>query len=95
MQRTLPQANAIKKISVQRGYDVSPYTLVSFGGAGGQHACMVRNLLPLLHPRVQMTLKSDARGRLMNTAFGRDRARQTHATVLGFAGLSLWDLGFR
>ena len=34
-------ANAIKKISVQRGYDVSEYTLCCFGGAGGQHACLV------------------------------------------------------
>lgn len=38
-------ANAIKKISVQRGYDISTYTLVSFGGAGGQHACLVADAL--------------------------------------------------
>ena len=38
-------ANAIKKISVQRGYDVSRYTLNSFGGAGGQHACLVADTL--------------------------------------------------
>lgn len=47
-------ANAIKKISVQRGYDVSGYVLTSFGGAGGQHACMVADSLGiqkiLLHP---------------------------------------------
>ncbi|MCB1814721.1 MAG: 5-oxoprolinase, partial [Candidatus Competibacteraceae bacterium] len=47
-------ANAIKKISVQRGYDVSEYTLVSFGGAGGQHACLVADALGMktvfLHP---------------------------------------------
>src|SRR3569832_1806829 len=34
-------ANAIKKISVQRGHDVTRYALVTFGGAGGQHACQV------------------------------------------------------
>ncbi|MFP4009929.1 MAG: hydantoinase/oxoprolinase family protein, partial [Spirulinaceae cyanobacterium] len=34
-------ANAIKKISLQRGYDVSEYTLCCFGGAGGQHACLI------------------------------------------------------
>ncbi|MFT4915446.1 MAG: 5-oxoprolinase (ATP-hydrolyzing) [Yoonia sp.] len=34
-------ANAIKKISVQRGHDVTGYTLQCFGGAGGQHACLV------------------------------------------------------
>ncbi|MGR4001448.1 MAG: hydantoinase/oxoprolinase family protein, partial [Alphaproteobacteria bacterium] len=47
-------ANAIKKISVQRGYDVTEYTLNSFGGAGGQHACRVADVLGVrvvqLHP---------------------------------------------
>src|SRR3984957_3248459 len=38
-------ANAIKKISVARGYDVSRYTLVTFGGAGGQHACALADSL--------------------------------------------------
>ncbi|MBV9732124.1 MAG: hydantoinase B/oxoprolinase family protein [Verrucomicrobia bacterium] len=47
-------ANAIKKISVARGYDVTRYTLVTFGGAGGQHACAVADALRmervLIHP---------------------------------------------
>ena len=47
-------AQAIKKISVQRGYDVSRYTLCCFGGAGGQHACQVADVLGikqiLIHP---------------------------------------------
>ena len=38
-------ANAIKKVSVQRGYDVTRYTLCCFGGAGGQHACLVADAL--------------------------------------------------
>jgi 5-oxoprolinase (ATP-hydrolysing) len=38
-------ANAIKQISVQRGHDVTGYTLTSFGGAGGQHACLVADAL--------------------------------------------------
>ncbi len=38
-------ANAIKKISVARGYDAGRYTLVTFGGAGGQHACAVADAL--------------------------------------------------
>jgi 5-oxoprolinase (ATP-hydrolysing) len=38
-------ANAIKKISVQRGYDVTRYALNCFGGAGGQHACLVADTL--------------------------------------------------
>ena len=43
-------ANAIKRISVQRGYDITRYTLTTFGGAGGQHACRVADALGM--PRV-------------------------------------------
>jgi 5-oxoprolinase (ATP-hydrolysing) len=47
-------ANAIKKISVSRGYDVAGYTLQCFGGAGGQHACLVADALGMtkifVHP---------------------------------------------
>jgi 5-oxoprolinase (ATP-hydrolysing) len=42
-------ANAIKKISVQRGYDVTRYALATFGGAGGQHACAVADALGMTH----------------------------------------------
>ncbi|GAA2097982.1 hydantoinase B/oxoprolinase family protein [Streptomyces albiaxialis] len=41
----LNMANAVKKISVQRGHDVTRYALASFGGAGGQHACAVADAL--------------------------------------------------
>lgn len=47
-------ANAIKKISLQRGYDVTNYVLCCFGGAGGQVACLVADTLGikqiLIHP---------------------------------------------
>ena len=47
-------ANAIKKISVQRGHDVTGYTLTCFGGAAGQHACLVADALGMrrvfIHP---------------------------------------------
>src|SRR5579885_1357878 len=47
-------ANAIKKISVQSGYDVTRYAINCFGGAGGQHACLVADALGmtkvLIHP---------------------------------------------
>lgn len=47
-------ANAIKFISVQRGHDVTEYTLCCFGGAGGQHACLVADELGMtrvyIHP---------------------------------------------
>ena len=47
-------ANAIKKVSLQRGYDVTEYTLCCFGGAGGQHACLIADALGIkqiiIHP---------------------------------------------
>jgi len=47
-------AEAIKKISIQRGYNPKEYALVAFGGAGGQHACAVADAVGvetiLLHP---------------------------------------------
>ncbi len=47
-------ANAIKQISVQRGYDITNYVLNCFGGAGGQHACLVADALGMktvfVHP---------------------------------------------
>ncbi len=47
-------ANAIKQISVQKGHDLSRFTLACFGGAGGQHACLVADALGMdkvfLHP---------------------------------------------
>ncbi len=47
-------ANAIKQISIQRGYDVTNYALNCFGGAGGQHACLVADALGMkkvfIHP---------------------------------------------
>jgi 5-oxoprolinase (ATP-hydrolysing) len=47
-------ANAIKQISVQRGYDITEFTLCCFGGAGGQHACQVADALGIdvvfIHP---------------------------------------------
>lgn len=47
-------ANAVKKISVQRGYDITRYALTCFGGAGGQHACSVADVLGMktviIHP---------------------------------------------
>src|SRR6185295_15357906 len=51
-------AAAIKKISIQRGYNPQEYVLVAFGGAGGQHACAVADEVGvetiLLHPLAGM-----------------------------------------
>jgi 5-oxoprolinase (ATP-hydrolysing) len=47
-------ANAIKQVSVARGYDITRYALACFGGAGGQHACLVADALGMtrimIHP---------------------------------------------
>jgi 5-oxoprolinase (ATP-hydrolysing) len=47
-------ANAIKQVSVARGYDITRYVLACFGGAGGQHACLVADALGMtqvmIHP---------------------------------------------
>ncbi len=63
-------ANAIKKISVQRGYDITRYALTVFGGAGGQHACLVADALAmtqvLAHPLAGVL-----------SAYGMGLARQT------------------
>ncbi len=47
-------ANAIKQVSVQKGHDVTRFALQCFGGAGGQHACLVADALGMetvfIHP---------------------------------------------
>jgi 5-oxoprolinase (ATP-hydrolysing) len=47
-------ANAIKQVSVQKGHDVTRFALNCFGGAGGQHACLVADALGMetvfIHP---------------------------------------------
>ena len=72
-------ANAVKKISVQRGYDVTEYTLCCFGGAGGQHACLVADALAmksiLIHPYAGV-LSAYGMG-LADTVVGRQRAIET------------------
>ena len=82
-------AGAIKKISVQRGYDVTRYLLNAFGGAGGQHACLVADALGmtkvLVHPLSGLL-----------SAYGIGLARVTEArqrgleTELGGAGRARW-----
>jgi 5-oxoprolinase (ATP-hydrolysing) len=85
-------ANAIKKISVQRGYDVTRYALNCFGGAGGQHACLVADALGmtsvLLHPLSSLLSAygmgladiRSVRQRAIEEPFG-DKARKTLGNV--------------
>ena len=69
-------ANAIKKISVQRGRDVTGYVLTTFGGAGGQHACAVADALGIsriLVPPMAGLLSAYGLG-LADTVAMRERA---------------------
>jgi 5-oxoprolinase (ATP-hydrolysing) len=79
-------AEAIKKISVQRGHDVTAYTLCCFGGAAGQHACLVADALGMtrivIHPLAGV-LSAYGMG-LADTVAMRQRsveARLAHASV--------------
>jgi 5-oxoprolinase (ATP-hydrolysing) len=82
-------ANAIKKISVQRGYDVTRYALNCFGGAGGQHACLVADALGmtrvLIHPLSSLL-----------SAYGMGladiRATREQAIELPFGGKALKEI---
>ena len=75
-------ANAIKKISVARGYDVTRYALACFGGAGGQHACMIADRLGMkivhIHP-LSGVLSAYGMG------LADIRAIRSHAVVLPLA----------
>ncbi|MHA7876845.1 hydantoinase B/oxoprolinase family protein [Roseivivax sp.] len=82
-------ANAIKKISVQRGYDVTRYLLNAFGGAGGQHACLVADALGmtkvLVHP-LSGLLSAYGIG-LARVTEARQRALETELSEENRAGI--------
>lgn len=77
-------ANAIKQISVQKGYDVTRFALQCFGGAGGQHACLVADQLQMdivfIHPYagvlsaygMGLADQSAMREQAMEIAFAKD-----------------------
>ncbi|SFQ40511.1 5-oxoprolinase (ATP-hydrolysing) [Roseivivax halotolerans] len=88
-------ANAIKKISVQRGYDVTRYLLNAFGGAGGQHACLVADALGmtkvLVHPLsgllsaygIGLARVTEQRQRALEVDLGEDAAARIADTLGG------------
>ena len=82
-------AEAIKKISVARGYDVTQYALNCFGGAGGQHACRVADALGmetvLIHP-LSSVLSAYGMG-LADLSALRTGAVERPADAAGFASL--------
>ncbi|MDO9199538.1 hydantoinase B/oxoprolinase family protein [Rhodoferax sp.] len=83
-------ANAIKKISVARGYDVTRYTLQCFGGAGGQHACLVADALGMtrvfVHPLAGV-LSAYGMGLADQTVI-REQAVEVRLTVAAIAGIA-------
>jgi 5-oxoprolinase (ATP-hydrolysing) len=83
-------ANAIKFISVQRGHDVTEYTLQCFGGAGGQHACLVADELGMtrvyIHPLAGV-LSAYGMGLADITAM-RERAVEVQLTTTSVTTLS-------
>ncbi len=86
-------AGAIKKISVQRGYDVTRYLLNAFGGAGGQHACLVADALGmtkvLVHPLsgllsaygIGLARVTEARQRGLETELGDARKSEVETAL--------------
>jgi 5-oxoprolinase (ATP-hydrolysing) len=78
-------ANAVKRISVMRGHDVSSYTLQCFGGAGGQHACLVADALGMsrvfIHPLAGV-LSAYGMGLAEHTAL-REHALEREADTSG------------
>ena len=83
-------ANAIKKISVARGYDVTRYTLQCFGGAGGQHACLVADALGMtrvfVHPLAGV-LSAYGMG-LADQAVIREQAVEAMLSLAALPGVS-------
>ena len=82
-------ANAIKKISVQRGHDVTDYTLTCFGGAAGQHACLVADALGMrsvfIHPLAGV-LSAYGIG-LADTLVMRQQTAEVPSSAAGFEQL--------
>ena len=81
-------ANAIKFISVQRGHDVTEYTLACFGGAAGQHACLVADELGMkrvyIHPLAGVLSAYGmglAQVRAMREVAVEKRLDEAHATL--------------
>jgi 5-oxoprolinase (ATP-hydrolysing) len=97
-------ANAIKRISVQRGYDVTRYTLTTFGGAGGQHACAVADELGmsrvLIHPLagvlsaygIGLALPTAIRERSVERRFDADGERDAREIAAALADAARAEL---
>ena len=97
-------ANAIKKISIQRGRNTSTYTLCCFGGAGGQHACGVADALAmkriLIHPHAGVLSAlgmgladiTVMRERTLEVRLGDDTAAAVEAALDGLASAGVSEI---
>jgi 5-oxoprolinase (ATP-hydrolysing) len=92
-------ANAIKKISVQRGYDVTEYALGCFGSAGGQHACMIADTLGmetvLIHPLSGLLSAYGMGLAKLSTSRQRSVEQELDEASLGEAGELIAELASR
>ena len=82
-------ANAVKRISVQKGHDVTRYALTTFGGAGGQHACMVADSLGIrtvLVPPMAGVLSALGIG-LADTTAMREQSVEAPLEAAGMPGI--------
>ncbi|MEV2217777.1 hydantoinase B/oxoprolinase family protein [Streptomyces sp. NPDC050997] len=82
-------ANAVKRISVQKGHDVTRYALTTFGGAGGQHACLVADSLGIrtvLVPPMAGVLSALGIG-LADTTAMREQSVETTLETSSMAGV--------
>jgi 5-oxoprolinase (ATP-hydrolysing) len=96
-------ANAIKSVSIARGHDVTRFTLASFGGAGGQHACLVADALGIetvmIHPLagvlsaygIGIAARREVRERTVELPLGDAQVDVIAATLSGEARTALGD----
>ena len=78
-------ANAIKQVSVQKGHDVSRFALQCFGGAGGQHACLVADALGMETVFIRLR-HGPRRPDYHEGTGGRNTARRRHHAGTGTTG---------
>lgn len=89
-------AEAVRRISLKKGYDPSRYTLVAFGGAGGQHACALAGMLDIervLLAREAGLLSAAGLGRAVIEHFAERQVLKTLGELKGDVGPMMEELG--
>lgn len=91
-------AEAVRRISLKKGYAPSRYTLVAFGGAGGQHACALAGMLDIdrvLVAREAGLLSAVGLGRAVIEHFAERQVLKTLGELKGETGPMMEELGRR